>query len=141
MGREIKFKPTTFYLGIADHLARVAEAQAQGEGRGAQAQEDAQEQKGAQRRDGRAQGRLTEGASTSTAAPSVSASEREEIRQEGERVEMAESLSKGDVDEGGREERDEERGQGGTESSSRQGRTNDHKPKPAPGGSTRRPIR
>jgi triacylglycerol lipase len=27
MGREIKFKPATFYLGIADHLATVAEAQ------------------------------------------------------------------------------------------------------------------
>ncbi|KAI0080365.1 alpha/beta-hydrolase, partial [Panus rudis PR-1116 ss-1] len=25
MGREVKFKPTTFYLGIADHLARVVE--------------------------------------------------------------------------------------------------------------------
>ena len=27
MGREIKFKPATFYLGIADHLARVVEGQ------------------------------------------------------------------------------------------------------------------
>ena len=24
-GREIKFKPATFYLGVADHLARVVE--------------------------------------------------------------------------------------------------------------------
>ena len=29
MGREIKFKPATFYLGIADHLARVVEGQEQ----------------------------------------------------------------------------------------------------------------
>lgn len=27
MGREIKFKPATFYLGIVDHLARVVEGQ------------------------------------------------------------------------------------------------------------------
>lgn len=27
MGREVKFKPVTFYLGIADHLARVVEGQ------------------------------------------------------------------------------------------------------------------
>lgn len=25
MGREIKFKPATFYLGIADHLAKAVE--------------------------------------------------------------------------------------------------------------------
>ena len=31
MGREIKFKPATFYLGIADHLARVVEGQEQPE--------------------------------------------------------------------------------------------------------------
>ena len=31
MGREIKFKPATFYLGIADHLARVVEGQEQHE--------------------------------------------------------------------------------------------------------------
>lgn len=32
MGREIRFKPATFYLGIADHLARVVEGQeAEGE--------------------------------------------------------------------------------------------------------------
>ncbi|KAI1789782.1 Alpha/Beta hydrolase protein [Ganoderma leucocontextum] len=34
MGREIKFKPATFYLGIADHLARVVEGQEQPEERG-----------------------------------------------------------------------------------------------------------
>lgn len=59
MGREIKFKPTAFYLAVADHLARVAEAQPQ-------------EQEGAS-----------------------GDAETEEIRQEGERVEMAESLKKG----------------------------------------------
>ncbi|KAH9944188.1 alpha/beta-hydrolase [Epithele typhae] len=32
MGREIKFKPATFYLGIADHLARVVEGQGDPEG-------------------------------------------------------------------------------------------------------------
>ena len=32
-GREIKFKPATFYLGIVDHLARVVEKQ-RGEGDG-----------------------------------------------------------------------------------------------------------
>ena len=32
MGREIKFKPATFYLGIADHLARVVEGQQPEEG-------------------------------------------------------------------------------------------------------------
>ena len=26
-GREIKFKPATFYLGVADHLARIVEGQ------------------------------------------------------------------------------------------------------------------
>ncbi|KAM5530320.1 hypothetical protein V8D89_016021 [Ganoderma adspersum] len=34
MGREIKFKPATFYLGIADHLARVVEGQEPLEGGG-----------------------------------------------------------------------------------------------------------
>jgi triacylglycerol lipase len=27
MGKEIKFKPATFYLGVADHLAKVVEGQ------------------------------------------------------------------------------------------------------------------
>ena len=69
MGREIKFKPATFYLGIADHLARVVEGQAQpheqvemGPGHGSTSRER---------------------------------QEREQIREEGERVEMAESLGKG----------------------------------------------
>ncbi|KAI0347830.1 alpha/beta-hydrolase [Trametopsis cervina] len=65
MGRGIKFKPATFYLGVADHLARVAEGQA----------------------------RPHEQAKDVTAEGSKSA-EQEEIRQEGERVEMAESLDK-----------------------------------------------
>jgi triacylglycerol lipase len=70
MGRSIKFKPATFYLGIADHLARVVEGQAEpheqvntGTGHGTTRRERA---------------------------------EREMIREEGERVEMAESLGKGD---------------------------------------------
>lgn len=67
MGRGIKFKPATFYLGIADHLARVVENQ-----------DHPQEQ---------AEGGPVEGADHA---------EHEDIRQEGERVEMAESLSKGD---------------------------------------------
>ena len=72
MGREIKFKPATFYLGIADHLARVVEHQGDPHdspqiviGHGKDAKERA---------------------------------ELEEIRQEGERVEMAESLKKGNKD-------------------------------------------
>ncbi|KAH9948166.1 Alpha/Beta hydrolase protein, partial [Amylocystis lapponica] len=32
MGRELKFKPATFYLGVADHLARVVEGQGGGDG-------------------------------------------------------------------------------------------------------------
>lgn len=31
-GREIKFKPATFYLGVADHLARHVEGQSATEG-------------------------------------------------------------------------------------------------------------
>lgn len=40
MGRGIQFKPTTFYLGIADHLAKVAEAEPQVEERAQEEQED-----------------------------------------------------------------------------------------------------
>jgi len=61
MGREIKFKPATFYLGIADHLARVVEGQ--------------------HRPQPEVEGEPAEGVD-------------EEIRREGERVEMAESLGK-----------------------------------------------
>ncbi|KAF7799304.1 hypothetical protein EIP86_010536 [Pleurotus ostreatoroseus] len=77
MGREIKFKPTTFYLGIADHLAKVAEAEPQ---------EDAQERAQKEREEAGMSVRERE--------------EREEIRQEGERAEMAESLRKGEREEG-----------------------------------------
>ncbi|KAI0803326.1 Alpha/Beta hydrolase protein [Irpex lacteus] len=65
MGREIKFKPATFYLGVADHLARVVESQT--------STHDNHEQ--------------VEGGGETA--------EQAEIRQEGERVEMAESLVKG----------------------------------------------
>lgn len=71
MGREIKFKPATFYLGIADHLARVVE--------GAVPQEEPQPAS----RHGKSRGEREE---------------IEQIRQEGERVEMAESLGKGDAE-------------------------------------------
>ncbi|OCH94719.1 alpha/beta-hydrolase [Obba rivulosa] len=72
MGREIKFKPATFYLGIADHLARVAEGQEQEQELPARA-----------------------GASAAIEAPErVSSAEREEIRREGERAEMADSLDR-----------------------------------------------
>lgn len=71
MGREIKFKPATFYLGITDVLARVVEGQER-----------------------------TSGTSrTSEATDETSDAERsevEQIREEGERVEMAESLGKGE---------------------------------------------
>ena len=54
MGREIKFKPATFYLGIADHLARVVEGQAaQGErdaeGRPSNVRESSGERRGRER--------------------------------------------------------------------------------------------
>lgn len=77
MGREIKFKPATFYLGITDHLARVVEGRE----------------------------RPAEEAVSSGAQAGVSDAERkelEQIRQEGERVEMAESLGKGEEDSGSR---------------------------------------
>lgn len=73
MGREIKFKPATFYLGITDHLARVVESQE----------------------------RASEEAMMLGAHAEMSDAERseiEEIRRESERVEMAESLGKGNVD-------------------------------------------
>ena len=85
MGREIKFKPVTFYLGIADHLARVVEGQGQEAGSAAGA--------GAQA-EGEASGadRGLSGGGTET---SEEREEREEIRREGERAEMADSLGKG----------------------------------------------
>lgn len=69
MGREIKFKPATFYLGVADHIARAVEGQQLLQ---SQAADD---------------------------------EESQEIMQETERVEMAESLGKGDP---GRESRSSE---------------------------------
>ena len=68
MGREIKFKPATFYLGIADNLARVVEGQHEGH----EAKVDMAHKKSHKER-----------------------AELEEIRQEGERAEMAQSLGKG----------------------------------------------
>ncbi|KAH9937239.1 uncharacterized protein B0H18DRAFT_969715, partial [Fomitopsis serialis] len=67
MGREVKFKPVTFYLGIADHLARVRsdEGRAPSEERRGETSEEREE--------------------------------REEIQKEGERAEMADSLGKGDA--------------------------------------------
>lgn len=70
MGREIKFKPATFYLGITDHLARVVEGQ-----------------EGTSHHQSFASGDTEGGDAERT--------EMEEIRQESERVEMAESLGKG----------------------------------------------
>jgi triacylglycerol lipase len=66
MGREIKFKPATFYLGVADHLARVVEGEAQ-----------------------------PHTLAKDTLGDDVETMEHKEIREEGERVEMAESLDKG----------------------------------------------
>ncbi|THH28298.1 hypothetical protein EUX98_g5891 [Antrodiella citrinella] len=74
MGREIKFKPATFYLGITDHLARVVEGQE------------------------RTESSDTESSSEATAG--AESNEANEIRQESERVEMAESLGKGEVTSG-----------------------------------------
>ncbi|CCL98514.1 uncharacterized protein FIBRA_00513 [Fibroporia radiculosa] len=71
MGREVKFKPVTFYLGIADHLARVVEGQAQG---------------------GQGKGENRGGKREST----PEREEREEIERETERAAMADSLGKGD---------------------------------------------
>ncbi|KAI0673363.1 alpha/beta-hydrolase [Trametes maxima] len=85
MGREIKFKPATFYLGIADHLARVVEGQGQSQGQvqdrgehpGLDAAQDA-----------------AGPSSPKTSEERRERAEREEIRQEGERAEMADSLGK-----------------------------------------------
>ena len=79
MGREIQFKPTTFYLGIADHLARVAEGQ----------------DLGLHEHEQRSGERPGAGPGAGDVEMTVSAEEREAIRQEGERAEMADSLRKG----------------------------------------------
>ncbi|CAL1695126.1 unnamed protein product [Somion occarium] len=76
MGREIKFKPATFYLGIADHLARVVEGQ-----------EAPQEPE------------ALEGSELSETASLEEREEVEEIRRETERLEMVESLRKGEEEE------------------------------------------
>ena len=73
MGREIKFKPATFYLGITDYLARIVEGQ---EARQPRYSEDGREE-------------ILE------RADPVKGSESGEIRKEGERAEMVESLTKG----------------------------------------------
>lgn len=92
MGREIKFKPATFYLGIADHLARVVEGQGRAPG------EDAQEGPGLDAARDAASG---EGEAEAEGSPERR--ERDEIRKQGERAEMADSLGKGG--EGERESR------------------------------------
>ncbi|KAI0095101.1 Alpha/Beta hydrolase protein [Irpex rosettiformis] len=66
MGREIKFKPATFYLSVADHLARVVEGQGHEQS--------------------------TDGEVGDVEGPETA--EQAELRQEGERAEMAESLGK-----------------------------------------------
>lgn len=76
MGREIKFKPATFYLGIADHLARVVEGQGQEPGEDQSAQE--REAEGTRQVDERRDERT------------------EETREEEERAEMLDSLRKGE---------------------------------------------
>ena len=73
MGREIKFKPATFYLGITDYLARVVEGQ---EARQPRYSEDGREE-------------------VLERADPVKGSESRETRKEGERAEMVESLTKG----------------------------------------------
>lgn len=75
MGREVKFKPASFYLGIADHLARVVEGQErrpEGEQAGQPREDDVIPTEGSAER-----------------------AEREEIKREGERAEMVDSLQKG----------------------------------------------
>ena len=73
MGREIKFKPATFYLGITDYLARVVEGQ---EAKQSRYSGDGREE-------------ILE------RAESKKDSERSEIRKGCERAEMVESLTKG----------------------------------------------
>lgn len=74
MGREIKFKPATFYLGIADHLARVVEGQSLPE-----------------------PGHSNEGGEEDSGEPRPGPSrETSGERQDRERGEMADSLEKGE---------------------------------------------
>ena len=78
MGREIKFKPATFYLGIADPLARVVEGQAPPES------ESHQQQHG--------QAKVNESGDEGRPGPSRETSDEREDRERGE---MADSLEKG----------------------------------------------
>ncbi|KAI8990493.1 alpha/beta-hydrolase [Trametes punicea] len=93
MGREIKFKPATFYLGIADHLARVVEGQAQEQDQSAPLQLSDQVRPG------------PSAPRPETSEERRERDEREEIRRESERAEMADSLGKG----AGGEERESRR--------------------------------
>lgn len=79
MGHEIKFKPVTFYLGIADHLARVVEGQGQQEGPATSGET-----------------RTEAGVCGADQGPSSKSTGTTEEREERERVEMADSLRKGD---------------------------------------------
>ncbi|KAJ8474508.1 hypothetical protein ONZ51_g7173 [Trametes cubensis] len=88
MGHEIKFKPATFYLGIADHLARVVEGQGQDRPSEDQAQPGLEAAQSAARRGGQSEEEASRPSSSEL-------EEREEIRREGERAEMADSLGKG----------------------------------------------
>ncbi|KAL1951466.1 hypothetical protein VTO73DRAFT_615 [Trametes versicolor] len=92
MGREIKFKPATFYLGIVDHLARVVEGQGRAPGEGSQEGPGLDAARDAASGEGDAE-----------AECSPVRRERDEIRKQGERAEMADSLGKGG--EGERESR------------------------------------
>ncbi|KAH9857955.1 Alpha/Beta hydrolase protein [Lenzites betulinus] len=86
MGQEIKFKPVSFYLGIADHLARVVEGQQGAVPDGQTGLAAARDAAG----NGSGAGRRAENGETS-----AEREEREEIRREGQRAEMADSLQKG----------------------------------------------
>jgi triacylglycerol lipase len=66
-GREIKFKPATFYLGVADHLARVVEGQDAGSGKSSEEGE-----RGAGENAGTSQRREGEGAEGTRAGEGVS---------------------------------------------------------------------
>ena len=78
MGREIKFKPATFYLGIADHLARVVEGQGH--------PEDSEVGAGA----------VVGAAVDARPGAARESSESSGERMDREREEMAESLQKGE---------------------------------------------
>ena len=87
MGREIKFKPATFYLGIADHLARVVEGQAPPE---SESESESQQHQQLQLQNGQA----TDGGDEQETRPGPSRETSDE-REDRERGEMADSLEKG----------------------------------------------